>query len=181
VRHVLIHSNALVENGRFAYTRCYTRDVTDRTCLEAELRKRMDQLAELDRRKDEFLAMLGHELRNPLAPIVTAVQLIKLRGNVPAPREIDVIERQLQLMTNLVDDLLDVSRVTRGTLTLKKHVMDAREAISRAIEIASPLIACPHRGPAPVAGGRPAGNAGRWLALDARVKLMLRSSEHSVQ
>ena len=116
-----------------------TRDLTERKRVEDERQSRL-AAEQANQIKDAFLALLGHELRNPLAPIVTAVQLIKLRGNVPAPREIGVIERQLQLMTNLVDDLLDVSRVTRGTLTLKRQVIDARDAISRAIEIASPLI-----------------------------------------
>jgi PAS domain S-box-containing protein len=116
-----------------------TRDLTERKRVEDERQSRL-AAEQANQIKDAFLALLGHELRNPLAPIVTAVQLIKLRGSVPAPREIEVIERQLQLMTNLVDDLLDVSRVTRGTLTLKKQLIDAREAVSRGIEIASPLI-----------------------------------------
>ncbi len=80
IKHVLFHSSALFENGQFVYSRCFTRDVTERVRLEAELKKRIEQLAEADARKNEFLAMLGHELRNPLAPIVNALELMKLAG-----------------------------------------------------------------------------------------------------
>jgi PAS domain S-box-containing protein len=142
IRHVRIHSNALVENGRFAYTRCYTRDVTDRTLLEVELRKRMDQLAELDRRKDEFLAMLGHELRNPLAPIVNSIEIMKLQGDDPKriTRARKIIERQVSLMTRLVDDLLDISRLTSGKIELRKDAVTLATIVERAVELARPLI-----------------------------------------
>src|SRR5690606_10058272 len=73
------------------------------------------------RAKDEFLAMLGHELRNPLAPIVTGIELIKLRNDGGLDREHQVIERQVTHLVRLVDDLLDVSRITRGKIALKKQ------------------------------------------------------------
>jgi signal transduction histidine kinase len=82
--------------------------------LEGELRQRVDELAEADRQKNEFLAMLGHELRNPLAPILTALQLMKLRDVSDSARERAVIERQVNHLTRLVDDLLDVSRASRA-------------------------------------------------------------------
>jgi PAS domain S-box-containing protein len=91
------------------------------------------------RAKDEFLAMLGHELRNPLAPIVTAVELMRLRG-VPAGKELGTIERQLRHITGLVDDLLDISRVSRGAVKLKRERVAVRDVVSRALETASPLL-----------------------------------------
>jgi signal transduction histidine kinase/CheY-like chemotaxis protein len=92
------------------------------------------------RSKDEFLAMLGHELRNPLAPIQTAVQLMRLRGDTSAERERTVIERQVRHLTRLVDDLLDVSRIARGKVELKRERVSLADVIGKAIEQASPLI-----------------------------------------
>jgi signal transduction histidine kinase/CheY-like chemotaxis protein len=92
------------------------------------------------RAKDEFLAMLGHELRNPLAPILTAVDLMRMRGDTATAREQVVIERQARHLVALVDDLLDVSRVARGKITLKKTLIEVSAAISRAIEMTSPLF-----------------------------------------
>ena len=123
------------------------RDITHRKSLEArniELRQR-EQLARQEaeaasRAKDEFLAMLGHELRNPLSPIVTALQLMKLRGGGAIERERAVIERQVGHLTRLVDDLLDVSRIARGDVALKEEIVVIAEVVARAIEIATPLL-----------------------------------------
>lgn len=93
-----------------------------------------------NRAKDEFLAMLGHELRNPLAPISTALQLLKLRGVTGGESERAIIERQVQHLVGLVDDLLDVSRITRGRVELRKEHIDLAEVVARAVEIASPLL-----------------------------------------
>jgi signal transduction histidine kinase/CheY-like chemotaxis protein len=92
------------------------------------------------RAKDEFLAMLGHELRNPLAPIQTALQLMRLRGDTSAERERTVIERQVRHLTRLVDDLLDVSRIAQGKVDLKRERVGVVDVIAKAIEQASPLI-----------------------------------------
>jgi signal transduction histidine kinase len=92
------------------------------------------------RAKDEFLAMLGHELRNPLAPIVTALQLLRLRGNDPAEREHTIIERQVNHLTTLVDDLLDISRITQGKIELKRERIELSSVVLRAIEMVSPLF-----------------------------------------
>jgi PAS domain S-box-containing protein len=92
------------------------------------------------RAKDEFLAMLGHELRNPLAPISTALQLMKLKGEDRSQRERDVIERQVSHLNTLVDDLLDVSRVARGLISLSRARIDVSEVLSKAIEMAGPLL-----------------------------------------
>jgi len=116
-----------------------TRDLTERKRSEDERAARL-AAEQANRTKDEFLATLGHELRNPLAPIVTALQLTKLHTDRHPARELQVIERQVQHMTRLVDDLLDVARIARGKLTLQKQVVDLREPISSAIEIAGPLL-----------------------------------------
>ncbi|MDX2089846.1 MAG: MEDS domain-containing protein [Kofleriaceae bacterium] len=89
------------------------------------------------RAKDEFLAMLGHELRNPLAPIITAVELARLRGW--EGRELDVLERQSQHMVRLIDDLLDISRITRGKIELRREYVTANQMIAGAIEAVSPI------------------------------------------
>ncbi|MDQ6629699.1 MAG: ATP-binding protein [Pseudomonadota bacterium] len=92
------------------------------------------------RAKDEFLAMLGHELRNPLAPIVSALQLLRLRGGQSESREHTIIERQIKHLTTLVDDLLDVSAITRGKIELKRERIELNLLLDRAAEIAGPLL-----------------------------------------
>ncbi len=95
---------------------------------------------EANRAKDDFLAMLGHELRNPLSPIMTAIHLLKLRGGDGAAREVNVIERQTEHLTRLVDDLLDVSRITRGKVSLNRESVEVADIVAAAIETASPTI-----------------------------------------
>ncbi len=118
---------------------CSIRGVT----IDVTERKRAEQqLLEADRRKDEFLAMLAHELRNPLAPISAAAQLLKM---IPTEdRRIkqasEIIGRQVHHMTSLVDDLLDVSRVTRGQVQLAKDLNDIKILIAEALEQVRPLI-----------------------------------------
>jgi signal transduction histidine kinase len=113
--------------------------------LQSEVaeRARAEQaLKEADRHKDEFLAMLAHELRNPLAPILNAVQLMRMRP-VTDPQlnwSRDVIERQLSHLTRLVDDLLDVARITRGKINLSREPIELGTLIARAVEIVQPLI-----------------------------------------
>ncbi len=92
------------------------------------------------RAKDEFLAMLGHELRNPLSPILTATQLMRLRGEAVFEKERTVIERQVKHMSRLVDDLLDVSRITRGKVELRRRPLEIADVIAQAVEIASPAL-----------------------------------------
>jgi signal transduction histidine kinase/ActR/RegA family two-component response regulator len=91
------------------------------------------------RAKDEFLAMLGHELRNPLSPIVTALHLLRMR-RPHVEREYAVIERQVHHLTGLVDDLLDVSRITRGKIQLKRQTFELREVVDQAVEMSAPLF-----------------------------------------
>ncbi len=115
----------------------------ERRRLEQELQARMDQLADADRRKDEFLAMLAHELRNPLAPIRNATEVLRLKEPTdPESRYArDVIGRQVQQMTRLVDDLLDVSRITRGKVVLQNEPLDLVSVVTGAVEISRPVIA----------------------------------------
>jgi PAS domain S-box-containing protein len=97
-------------------------------------------LLEADRRKDEFLALLSHELRNPLAPILTAAQIMQLRGDVATPYEREVIVRQAQHLVRLVDDLLDVSRLARGKVTLNKKPIELAIVVNKAVEASAPLL-----------------------------------------
>jgi PAS domain S-box-containing protein len=111
--------------------------------LDIDGRKRAEQaLQEADRRKDEFLAMLAHELRNPLAPVWNALEILKMPG---APPQIlrqarDMMERQVQHLVRLVDDLLDVSRIVRDRIELRREPVDLAAVFGRAVEIARPLI-----------------------------------------
>jgi len=114
--------------------------IADREQLLLRERQARREAEAGSRAKDEFLAMLGHELRNPLAPIVTALQLLRLRGNDPAKHEHTIIERQVQHLTTLVDDLLDVSRITQGKIALKRERVELSAVVSRAVELASPLL-----------------------------------------
>lgn len=92
------------------------------------------------RAKDEFLAMLGHELRNPLAPILTALHLMRLKDADALAREREIIARQASHLVKLVDDLLDVARVARGKVVLHRTRIDLGEVVARAVEMASPLF-----------------------------------------
>jgi PAS domain S-box-containing protein len=94
--------------------------------------------ADAGRAKDEFLAMLGHELRNPLTPIVTALDLMDLRGDEAFRSERTIIARQVSHVQRLVDDLLDISRITRGEVALEKETVEVAQPIASAIETASP-------------------------------------------
>jgi signal transduction histidine kinase len=95
---------------------------------------------EASQAKDVFLAMLGHELRNPLSPILTSLNVMQMRGIDTFRRERDIIERQVHHLVNLVDDLLDVSRVTRGKIQLKREPVELITEVVKAIEMASPII-----------------------------------------
>jgi PAS domain S-box-containing protein len=113
------------------------------TCTDIhDQRMAQDELMAANRRKDEFLAMLAHELRNPLAPISTAAHLLKLAPSDAArvARSGDIIARQVKHMTALVDDLLDVSRVTRGLVNLHREPTDLHGVLSAAVEQARPLL-----------------------------------------
>ncbi|MDB5842918.1 MAG: hypothetical protein JWP79_228 [Polaromonas sp.] len=117
-------------------------DITERRLSELQTLAQAKALAELDRRKDEFLAMLGHELRNPLAPISSAVRLLRLQKNeTPMQRQAcAIIERQVGQLNHLVDDLLEVSRITTGRVQLRREQVAVGDIVERAVETAQPLI-----------------------------------------
>ncbi|MGA8349182.1 MAG: response regulator, partial [Isosphaeraceae bacterium] len=121
---------------------CIASDITDRRRLEEELRRRAEELAAADRRKDEFLAMLAHELRNPLAPISNALEAIRLaRSNAAATEEaLNIARRQIGHMARLLDDLLDVSRFTLGKVHLRKVPVDLTTILRQAVETSRSLI-----------------------------------------
>ncbi|MGZ8236769.1 MAG: hybrid sensor histidine kinase/response regulator [Methylobacter sp.] len=119
-----------------------TFDIDERRKIEEKLLIQTEQLQDTDRRKDEFLAMLAHELRNPLAPIRNTVQLLRLMEpkNPGLNRANDMIERQVNHLVRLVDDLLDVSRVSRGNIQLQKEPVDLVAVARQAVEMSQPLI-----------------------------------------
>jgi PAS domain S-box-containing protein len=117
-------------------------DLTARVWPLIEQARASQALRDADRRKDEFLAMLAHELRNPLAPIRNAAQVLKLVGSADAHQQWarEVIERQTQHLMRLVDDLLDVSRITQGKVTLAREPLELATILQRAVEASRPLI-----------------------------------------
>jgi signal transduction histidine kinase/ActR/RegA family two-component response regulator len=118
-----------------------TFDITDRKHAENALREAEAMLREQNERKDEFLAMLAHELRNPLAPIRSAVGILRMQPPESAAASArDVIDRQVGHLVRLVDDLLDVSRVSSGKITLQMSLVDFRDVVRHAIDVSRPFI-----------------------------------------
>ena len=161
-------------------------DIHDQKLAENELRQ-------ANQRKDEFLAMLAHELRNPLAPISTAAQVMRLRYDDPdyVKRASEIIGRQVRHMTDLVDDLLDVSRVTRGQVQMESEPVDLKTVVNNAVEQARPLVEARHHDlfmhlaatPAWVSGDRTRltqavsnllNNAAKYTQQHGRIELGLR-------
>src|SRR5258708_783323 len=114
-------------------------DVNDRVQLEDELRQKLDQLAEADKRKNEFLAMLGHELRNPLSAVSNAIATAH-RDASRRDRALDIASRQTGHLTRIVDDLLDVTRITKGKISLRKEPVQLGSIINGAIEELRDLV-----------------------------------------
>ncbi len=127
----------------------FTEVITERKRAQDEHRQLAAQtrvteaLRDVDRRKDEFLAMLAHELRNPLAPITMAVEVLRSRAPAEEPMvwARDVIDRQTAQLTRLVDDLLDVSRITLGKIRLEPKLLDLADAVRQAVDCTRPLLA----------------------------------------
>ncbi|HZU36052.1 MAG TPA: response regulator [Gemmataceae bacterium] len=138
-------------------------DRAERRRLEEELHQRAEELAEAHRRKDEFLAILAHEMRNPLAPIRNALQLMRLRGikDPVLDQGRDIIDRQVHHLSQLVDDLLDVSRITRGKIQVKRERVDLAHVIHASVETVRPLIDKRHHRLTTMLGTEPI-----WLDAD---------------
>ena len=119
-----------------------TRDITERKQAEEALRESAQQLTDADRRKDEFLATLAHELRNPLAPLRNGLQIMRLAQDNPqaVERTRNMMERQLAQMVRLVDELLDLSRISRGRVELVRERMPLAAVIRQAVETSRPAI-----------------------------------------
>ncbi|HEX2225753.1 MAG TPA: PAS domain S-box protein, partial [Candidatus Binatia bacterium] len=117
-------------------------DITERKRIEEELQRHVAELKTVDRQKDDFIAVLSHEMRNPLAPVLNAVEILRVKG--PQDREIvwcrDIIDRQVRHMARLLDDLLDISRITRDKLELRRHPVELAPIIHMAVETSRPLI-----------------------------------------
>ncbi|CAN5875865.1 hypothetical protein BH24ACI5_BH24ACI5_21970 [soil metagenome] len=138
-------SPVLDDHGTVVFICAEGRDITEKRAQEREIARQNIAGARAaaeraNQAKDEFLAILGHELRNPLSPILTAVEIIKMRGVPEVEHERLVIERQVAHITRLVDDLLDVSRIARGKVELKTEIVELAEVVAKAIEMASPLL-----------------------------------------
>ena len=118
----------------------FLRDITARKAMERDLRRIAAELSDVDRRKTEFLAMLAHELRNPLAPLRNGLQILRITGDGGARIEAttDMMDRQLGHMVRLVDDLLDVSRISRGKIELKRTRTDVATIVQQAVEATRP-------------------------------------------
>lgn len=129
-------------NGRFSEAdQAILRQFAQIAAVALENAQLYERLRDQDRRKDEFLATLAHELRNPLAPIRTGLHILRMTSDPEmAAKSRDVMERQLGHLVRLVDDLLDVSRITRGKVTLARQRLDLREVVDNALELARPLI-----------------------------------------
>src|SRR3954464_5711993 len=130
-----------VSGGAVENVMIHAVEITDTVIARRKTEALARQLLETDRNRDEFLAILGHELRNPLAPIRPALHIMRLRSAAPSTeRERAVIERQVSHLSRLVDDLLDVSRATMGKIDLRRERVDVATAGARGVEMARPLI-----------------------------------------
>jgi len=142
-RELVVESQeVLIAEGERRLVLSTNRDVTERKRLEETLRRRVEELAAADQHKSEFLAVLAHELRNPLAPLRNAIEILK---SVPpedprATRAKELIERQTRTLARLVDDLLDTARISRGQVRLRRETLQLQPIVARAIETAREAI-----------------------------------------
>jgi len=137
-----IHSTGqrLVDGEQVARLIGTARDVTGDKSSATELRAARDRAEDANRSKDEFLAMLGHELRNPLAPMLTALELLRVRLGEAGAREREVIHRQVRNLAQLVDDMLDVAQIRKGRMALEKTSIYARQIVSQACDLVAPML-----------------------------------------
>ena len=130
------------EEGAFSLCRSALSNITERKRAEDLSLRQGEQLMENDQRKNEFLSMMAHELRNPLAPIRNAVQILLLGAadERSVKRQGEMIDRQVSQMARLLDDLLDISRITQGKITLQRERLDLRDVVSRALETSMSFV-----------------------------------------
>ncbi len=140
---VEVVANVYQEDGR-QVAQCNVRDTSERALLQQRIADQVEAIASESRRKDEFLAMLSHELRNPLAPIRSAVHVLKVqeRGseNMLQRQAREIIERQVTNLTKLVSDLLEISRVVSGRIRIDPQTVDLNQILEHALETVKPLI-----------------------------------------
>ena len=136
----------LLDDQRRAFeAEALRREADAQRAAAEELAELNRQLALADKRKDEFLAILAHELRNPLAPIQTSLELVRRNPDRPvAPRILEILDRQVRQITRLVDDLLDVSRITAGKVELRRSAVKLTEVVEESLVAARPLIDSRH-------------------------------------
>jgi PAS domain S-box-containing protein len=143
LRHLLISGSPTIIGGDVAEISCIAHDVSERIQLETQLREQASRLSEMHLRKDEFLAMLSHELRSPLAAISSAAQLLSLPTGIDnqiQQQACSIIMRQMSQVQRLVDDLLEVSRITTGRVQLRLETTSIDGIVERAIETVRTLI-----------------------------------------
>jgi two-component system CheB/CheR fusion protein len=139
---MLLNARRILSQGQSTLTLLAIEDITERKRLRNELQTYSENLRDADRRKDEFLAMLAHELRNPLAPISNALQVLK-SANTSAEltsKMHEMMRRQLNHLIRLIDDLLDISRITSGKIELHMEPVDLAIAVQNAVENSGPMI-----------------------------------------
>jgi signal transduction histidine kinase/ActR/RegA family two-component response regulator len=134
----------LFEDGRPARFIGTAEDITAAKVTEADLHAAKDKAEEANRAKDEFLAMLGHELRNPLAPMLTALELLRVRLGEAGAQEREIIQRQVRNLVQLVDDLLDVAQIRKGKLAVEREALYARQIVTKALEVVTPTLVQRH-------------------------------------
>ncbi|MEJ7688892.1 MAG: PAS domain-containing sensor histidine kinase, partial [Variovorax sp.] len=137
-----IFAPVLSAHGEVVAVAGTTRDITERQAAEQSVREQADRLAQADMAKDEFLATLSHELRNPLAPLRTAIELLRRIGTADekSSRLHAMMDRQITHLVRLVDDLLEMSRISRGTLSLRRERVALATVVGNALETSDPLV-----------------------------------------
>ena len=142
-RWIAARGRALFEGDRPVTMDGVTIDFTARKRLEEDLERKTISLQDADRRKDQFLAMLGHELRNPLAPMRSAVEILRNRGAEADTRErmVGILDRQVAQIATLVNELMDVSRIAQGKVRLEREMVPVQRVVDEAMEASEPLMA----------------------------------------
>jgi PAS domain S-box-containing protein len=134
----------LSDGSRITGALAVVTDITERKRDEEIIRQQGEALVRANRQKEDFLAMLGHEMRNPLTPIITALTLMELKGDESFSRERAIIRRQAEQLTRLVEDISDVSRFMRGKLNVRREAVDVARVVREAHEVVSPLLESKH-------------------------------------